>query len=163
MARLPAEWRDRLPTLASLRLGSCDRSGQPRVCRALAAEERPDGRMLVLLTETAAPQLVAAVRDSARVALLATSPRTNQTLHLKGLDACVAPAEAAHAHLLAQRRATLTRELAEVDGFGQAPFLAYWFEVGMPELVAIHFSVSVAWNQTPGPLAGQALVLEPTP
>jgi len=43
--RLPAEWSNSLPVLPSLRLGACDHVGVPRVCRALAADALPDGRM----------------------------------------------------------------------------------------------------------------------
>lgn len=163
MPLLPAEWKLCLPALPSLRLGSCDRGGNPCVCRALAADVQPDGRMLVLLAERAAPQVVAALRETAQVALLATSPRTNRTLHLKGHDALVEPALPGHAELLALRRDTLTRELAEVDGFAGAPFLEHWYGVAVQELIAVRFSVAGAWNQTPGPSAGQAVQLEPGP
>lgn len=161
MPILPAEWSLCLPMLPSLRLGSCDREGNPHVCRALAADALPDGRVLVLLAENAAPLVVAAIRETAQVAMLATSPRTNRTLHLKGRDACVEAALPAHVQLLALRRNTLTQELAEVDGFAGAPFLDYWYDVAVQELVALRFTVAGAWNQTPGPHAGQAVELEP--
>lgn len=161
MPRLPADWSLSLPALPSLRLGGCDRDGNPRVCRALAADELPDGRLLVLVAERAAPQVVAALRETGRVALLATSPRSNRTLHVKGRDAFVAPALPSHAALLALRRATLARELAEVDGFEGAPFLDHWYGMPANALTAVTFSVAGAWNQTPGPDAGQAIALEP--
>lgn len=160
---LPAEWSLSLPALPSLRLGGCDRDGNPHVCRALAADVLPDGRMLVLLAERAAPRVVAALRETAQVAMLATSPRSNRTLHVKGSDARVEPALPSHAGLLALRRHTLTLELADVDGFAGAPFLEHWYGVEVSELVAVRYSVTGAWNQTPGPNAGQALELEPGP
>lgn len=161
MPRLPADWSLSLPALPSLRLGSCDPAGNPQVCRALAADELPDGRLLVLVAERAAPRVVAALRETARVALLATSPRSNRTLHVKGRDACVSPALPHHAGLLALRRDTLARELAEVDGFAGAPFLDHWYDVPVHALTAVTFRVAGAWNQTPGPNAGQAVALEP--
>lgn len=163
MPHLPAEWIAHLPAMPSLRLGSRDRGGNPRVCRALAAALQHDGRMLVLLAERNAPLVVAAVRETGQVALLATSPRTYRTLHLKGHDAHVALACADHALLLTQQRATLAQELSEVDGFANAPFLHNWFDVALKDLVAVHFSIAGAWNQTPGPQAGQVIELEPTP
>lgn len=163
MPTLPAEWKLCLPALPSLRLGSCDRGGNPQVCRALAADVQPDGRMLVLLAERAAPRVVAALRETARVALLATSPRTNRTLHLKGRDARVEPAQPVHAELLALRRDTLAREIAEVDGFADVSFIGHWYGVAVQELVAVRFTVAGAWDQTPGPHAGQAVELEPGP
>jgi len=163
MPTLPTEWRLCLPLLPSLRLGSCDRDGTPRVCRALAADVLPDGRLLVLLAERAAPQVVAALRETAQVALLATSPRSNRTLHIKGHDARVDAAQPGHADLLARRRATLAQEIAEVDGFADAPFIEHWYGVAAHELVAVRFSIDGAWNQTPGPDAGQPVELEPGP
>lgn len=163
MPTLPAEWRLHLPMMPSLRLGGCDRSGQPQVCRALAADALTDGRMLILLAERAAPRVVAALRETAQVALLATSPRTNRTLHLKGRNARVTPALPEHADLLALRRATLAHEIAEVDGFADAPFLEHWYGTAAQGLLAVHFSVVGAWDQTPGPNAGQPVALEPTP
>ncbi|MGS1011759.1 hypothetical protein [Achromobacter anxifer] len=163
MPILPAEWSLCLPMLPSLRLGSCDRDGNPHVCRALAADMLPDGRILVLMAEHAAPLVVAAIRETAQIAMLATSPRTNRTLHIKGCDARVEPALASHAELLALRRHTLTQELAEVDGFAGAPFLDHWYGVAVHELVALRYTVAGAWDQTPGPHAGQAVELEPGP
>ncbi|MFJ3460602.1 hypothetical protein [Achromobacter spanius] len=161
MPRLPADWSLSLPALPSLRLGSCDHAGNPQVGRALALDELPDGRLMVLVAERAAPRVLAALRETARVALLATSPRNNRTLHVKGRDACVTPALPHHATLLALRRDTLARELAEVDGFAGALFLDHWYNIPVHALAAVTFSVSAAWNQTPGPNAGQAVALEP--
>lgn len=161
MPRLPAEWSLSLPALPSLRLGGCDLDGTPHVGRALAVDALPDGCLLVLIAECAAPRVVAAVRETARVALLATSPRSNRTLHVKGHDARVAPAQPSHAALLMLRRDTLARELADVDGFAGAPFLDHWYGIAADAMTAITFSVAGAWNQTPGPDAGQAIALEP--
>lgn len=159
---LPAEWRLHLSEMPSLRLGACDRSGQPHVGRALAADVSPDGHMFVLLAEHSAPRVVTALRETGQVALLATSPRTNRTLHVKGRGASVRSALDAHAELLAARRAALDKEISEVDGFAKARFLDHWYDVAVHEMVAVHFSVTGAWNQTPGPDAGQPLGLERT-
>ena len=87
MPALPPEWLRHLSTLTSFRLGSCDRGGQPHVCRALAADALPDGRMLVLVAEHAAPRVVAALRATGQAALLMTSPELAQTREQLGLDA----------------------------------------------------------------------------
>ncbi|MFT3778839.1 MAG: hypothetical protein QM772_11295 [Ottowia sp.] len=162
MPHLPPEWLHHLPVLTSFRLGSCDRSGQPQVCRALAADALPDGRMLVLLAERAAPRVVAALRETGQAALLMTSPRTNRTLHVKGRDARVEPGLPEHAALLAHCHRRLAVEIAEVDGFGSAaPVVANWYRVDLCEMVAVRFSISGAWDQTPGPHAGQPVALLP--
>jgi len=157
---LPAEWRLHLSFMPSLRLGSRGRGGLPCVCRALAADALEDGRMLVLLAERAAPRVVTALRETGQAALLANSPRTNRTLHLKGRDARVEPGLPEHAGLLALRRATMGAEIAEIDGFADAPFLQLWYGAAEQGLAAVYFSVSGAWDQTPGPNAGQPVALE---
>ena len=163
MLVLPASWRLHLPLMPSLRLGSCDRHGQPQVCRALAADALADGRMLVLLAPHTAPRVVAALRETGQAALMANSPSTNRTLHLKGHDARVEPALPGHAHLLAQRRATMAAELARFDGFADAPFLSLWYGAAQQGLAAVYFHLSGAWDQTPGPCAGQPVALEDAP
>ncbi|WP_020226837.1 pyridoxamine 5'-phosphate oxidase family protein [Acidovorax sp. MR-S7] len=162
MSALPPEWLRHLSTLTSFRLGSCDRGGQPHVCRALAADALPDGRMLVLVAEHAAPRVVAALRATGQAALLMTSPRTNRTLHVKGQGARVEPALPEQAALLARCQRRLAEEIAEVDGFGNAaPVVAHWYRVEPGAVVAIRFSISGAWDQTPGPHAGQPVDLLP--
>ena len=162
MPHLPPEWRDHLRTLTSFRLGSCDRGGQPHVCRALAVDALPDGRMLALLAEPAAPRVVAALRETGQAALMMTSPRTNRTLHVKGHDARVEPALPEHAALLARCQRQLAAEIAEVDGFGNsAAILANWYRVDLSEMLAVRFGLAGAWDQTPGPHAGQPVALLP--
>ena len=140
--------------MPSLRLGSRDRGGNPRVCRALAAALQPDGRMLVLLAERHAPLVVAAIRETGQVALLTTSPRTHRTLHLKGHDAQVEPAQPDHEKLLIEQRDTLTRELSEVDGFANATFLHQWFDVAMDDLVVHLFQHRRRLEPDPGTPGG---------
>lgn len=158
---LPAEWCAHLPKMPSLRLGACERSGQPQACRALAADVLPDGRLVVLLAESTASRVLGALRETGQVALMMTSPRSNRTLHVKGRDARVEPAPPGHERLLALRRATLAAEIAESDGFIDAPFLDVWFGAAAQGLAAVYFHLSGAWNQTPGPEAGQPVILQP--
>lgn len=161
MFSLPAEWRLHLPQMPSLRLAGCDMAGQPHVCRALAADTLPDGRMLVLFSGRTAPRVAAAVEETAQVALLITSPRTNRTLHLKGRDAQVTPALPEHMELLRQRGETLAREISEIDGFRGDVFVENWYGVELQDLLAARFTIVGAWDQTPGPDAGQPVALEP--
>lgn len=159
MPALPPEWIACLPQLASFRLGSVDAQGRPHVCRALAADALPDGRMLAVVAERAAPRVVAALRATAQVALVMASPRTNRTLHLKGRDAAVAPAQPEHAALVQRCRQALLDDISAFDGFTGAPFVDNWYGAGLHELVAVRFGIDGAWDQTPGPGAGRALDL----
>lgn len=161
MNALPAEWRLHLPQMPSLRLAGCDMSGQPHVCRALVADALPDGRMLALFSRRSAPGVARALRETAQVALLITSPRTNRTLHLKGRDVQVEPALPEHMELLRQRGETLAREISEIDGFRGDVLVENWYGVELQDLLAVRFTISGAWDQTPGPDAGQPVALEP--
>ncbi|MBY4595646.1 hypothetical protein K3217_08875 [bacterium BD-1] len=117
--------------------------------------------MLVLFSGRTAPRVAEAVEETAQVALLITSPRTNRTLHLKGRDAQVAPALPEHMELLRQSGETLAREISEIDGFRGDVFVENWYGVELQDLLAARFTISGAWDQTPGPDAGQPVALEP--
>lgn len=162
MPRLPSEWIERFPSLTSYRLGACDRDRRPSVCRALAASLLPDGRVRVLLSGDAGSQLLDAIRETGQVAALMISPESNRTLHLKGRDAVVEPADvAAAAALLDERRAALAHSL-RADGFPpDSPILVAWYTVRDGDLHAISFTPWGAWDQTPGPGAGAAVELLP--
>lgn len=149
--------------MPSLRLGSCGCEGQLAVCRALAADALADGRVVVLLAECAAQSVIAALRETGQAALLANSPRTNRTLHLKGRDARVEPALPEHASLLALRHTTMASEIGEMDGFANSLILGHWYGAAAHGVAAVYFNVSGAWDQTPGPHAGQPVALEDMP
>lgn len=161
MPSLPADWIEHFPSMTSYRMGGCDRSGRPSVCRALAASLLPDGKVLVLVSSDAGPGVIDAIRDTGHVAALMVCPESNRTLHLKGRDAQVRQAGPGHEALLAERRAALTRSL-RADGFvPESPVIANWYTVSEADLVSVVFTPYGAWNQTPGPGAGAPIELLP--
>lgn len=159
--RLPGEWIEHFPSMTSYRLGACDAAGRPSVCRALAASLLPDGRVRVLVTAGAGPDVLDAIRSTGQVAALMVAPETNRTLHLKGRDARVAPEGDEHAPLLDERRAALMRSLRFDGFFDDAPVVASWYAVRPGELHSVTFTPYGAWNQTPGPGAGEPVELLP--
>lgn len=161
MPRLPQEWVDSFPTMTSYRLGACDTAGRPSVCRALAARLEPDGTVLTLVSRVAGRVVLAAIEATGQVAALMVSPVTNRTLHLKGRDARVEPATPAQAALLESHRAALATSL-RADGFLQdSPVIANWYGIPVGDLMAVRFTPWGAWNQTPGPGAGEPVELLP--
>jgi hypothetical protein len=160
MATLPAEWADHLQSGVSNRLGSSHADGRPEIGRALAAWQRPDGRIEVLLNPQTAADLLAALRATGRVSCVTSQPDTNRTLHLKGRDAGLAAAEPRHEALFVRCR---DRFMARVEPFGFSRELidGFWFDVAVADLVVVHFAPDGAWDQTPGPGAGQAIELLP--
>ena len=158
MPHLPSEWRDLISSGVSHRLGGCTRDGHPAVARALAAEVLDDGRLRVLLDREAGREVVQAIKQTGQVALAMAQPSTHRTLHLKGRDATLAPAGPELQPLLAERCESFVREI-ERFGFDRETVAKFWYDVPDGDLVAVTFSIAGAWDQTPGPGAGQPVEL----
>ena len=62
------------------------------MCRGLAAQLEPDGRLLVVLSAQSGFEVLAAVRENGRIALNVTLPETYQSMSLLGRDGIVATA-----------------------------------------------------------------------
>ena len=159
MPTLPPEWIAHIASGVSHRLGSCSRNGRPGICRALAADVLPDGRMLVLTAGTLAAEVLESIRETAHVAAVFGRPMTHRTLHVKGRDACVAAAPQHEALLVARREAFLVQ--VAPFGFTRESMMGSWYGVPADELMSVTFTISGAWNQSPGPGAGQAIELQP--
>jgi hypothetical protein len=161
MPRLPSTWTDHLSAGVSLRLGSCSRQGEPAIGRGLAAELLPDGRVRVLVEGQACSEVLDCVRDSGQISVVMALPSTHRTLHLKGRDGSVCSAETPADHALLQLRLeAFARQVAPL-GFTRDTLVANWYDVRKGDLWAVSFSIAGAWDQTPGPGAGQPLELLP--
>jgi hypothetical protein len=162
LAFLPPEWIDHIAAGVSHRLGSCSRDGRPGICRALAADLLPDGRLLILVAGDAGREVLQSIRDTRQVAAVLALPTTHRTLHVKGHDARVVPATPEHQALLVTRREAFLAQL-EPFGFSRDALMINWYTVHDGELMAVSFTISGAWNQSPGPGAGQPVELLPSP
>jgi hypothetical protein len=161
MPRLPPEWIDHLSAGVSLRLGSCNRLGDPAIGRGLAAELLADGRVRVLMEGQACAEVLQGVRDTGRISAVMGLPSTHRTLHVKGSDGVVSSAESPADHELLQLRLDAFAKQVAPFGFAREDLVANWYDVGKGDLWAVTFSIAGAWNQTPGPGAGQPLELLP--
>jgi hypothetical protein len=161
MARLPPDWTDHFSAGVSLRLGSCSRDGEPAIGRGLAAELLPDGRVRALMEGQACTEVLQGVRDTGRISIVMGLPSTHRTLHLKGSDGVVGSAETAADHELLQLRLDAFAKQVAPFGFAKEDLVANWYDVRKGDLWSVTFSISGAWNQTPGPGAGQPLELLP--
>jgi len=157
---LPPEWIAHIASGVSHRLGSCSRDGRPGICRGLGADVLADGRMLILTAGNAAAQVLDSIRDTAQVAAVLGLPTTHRTLHVKGRDARVAAAEPQHEALLIARREAFLVNVAPF-GFTRESLMSTWYSVRDGELMSVTFTISGAWNQSPGPGAGQPIELRP--
>lgn len=160
MPHLPPDWAEHLESGVSNRLGGTHADGRPEICRGLAAHALADGRIEVLLNAESGCELLSAVRSTGRVSYVASQPDTNRTLHLKGSDAEVIAVRDAHAALLARCRDRFV-ERVRPFGFSRETIVGFWFELGLEQIAVVRFTPSGAWDQSPGPGAGQSVVLLP--
>lgn len=132
---------------------------RPALVRAQGCRVDPSGgRLAVLVVACQAVELLEDIRDNRRVAVVFTRPSTHRSVQVKGEDARILAASAQDLALAARYRDAMVAELALI-GVPEARVRALLAAVG--ELVAIEFSPSSAFVQTPGPDAGRALEMAP--
>lgn len=112
-------------------------------------------RLSVIVVATQAPALLADVRASGRIAVVFTRPTTHRTLQLKAGDASVRPVTSDELALLPRYVEAFAAELTSL-GYGDAQAQAM-FACSEGDLLAIDFTPSAAFEQTPGPKAGTPL------
>lgn len=160
MARLPDIWTEHLARGVTLRIGSCTPEGQPELHFGHAAWALPDGRLEMLVRTLQGAELLAAIRATGRVAVSAGLPSTCQVLHVKGIDAEVEPAHAGQAEPLARRFEGWLRQV-EAFGADRRQIMAVLGDLTVDRLSCVRFTPLAAWDQTPGPGAGQVIDLLP--
>jgi len=124
-----------------------------RACGCRVSRDRR--RVTVLVEQARAGAVVADVVANGRIAVVFSQPSTHLTIQLKGEDASVVKPKASDRALVAAHREQWVRELC---GLGYARRFAEALWGRLPRaLVAITFTPSAAFQQTPGPAAGQPL------
>ncbi len=137
----------------SLSIASRDVRRVPSVCKAVGCRVAPDRRRVTLLVEAAAnAQLLADLRATAAVAAVFSLPATHETLQLKGRDACVQAADAEDIALARAHNEAFAQHLVPL-GYPLA-FARAVHDFRDDDLVAVSFTVSDIFAQTPGPGAG---------
>src|SRR5689334_7005568 len=149
---------DLLEAGVSHQIGGCTKDGRPSICRGLAAHVEPDGRLVVILSAESAFEVIAAVRDTGRVALNLTLPENYKSISLLGRDAVVSHGGAAFRELVLDRYRKFQAQLV-VHGIPPS-YTEAWYLRPDEDLMAIRFTPFSARNQTPGPDAGSALALK---
>ena len=149
---------DLLASGVSHQVGGCTKEGRPSLCRGLAAQVEPDGRLVVILSAETGFEVIAAVRDTGRVALNLTLPENYKSISLLGRDAIVSHGGAPFRELVLDR---YRKFRAQLDLHGIPPsYTEAWYLRPDEDLMAIRFTPFSARNQTPGPDAGSALALK---
>lgn len=159
---LPATWIAHLDEGVSYRIGSCAPGGDPQLMRAVGARVLESGELEVLVARQPGRAVLEAIAASGHVALVAARPVNHRTLHVKGRDARTGPASASHEPLLQTQRQAFADAVLHF-GIRREDLQLLWFTLTWRDLDWVRFSLSGAWDQTPGIGAGGAIELLPEP
>ena len=139
----------------SIIVASRDADQRPHLMRALGCRLSADRRRVtVLMAQGRSRRVLDDLRSNGRIAVVFTEPSSNRTLQVKGEDAEVAACGDDDAALAGRY---LQGFVAEIGELGFAPEVAHTILGHDDDLVAVHFTVAAAFEQTPGPTAGQPL------
>jgi hypothetical protein len=139
----------------SIIVGSRDARHRPHLMRAVGCRVTPDRcRVTVLLPRARSAEVLADLRDNRQVAVVFSEPASNRTLQLKGSDASVTD-PGSDDEALARRY--LGGFSAHIGALGLPAEVAHTILGHDDGLVAVHFGIAAAFEQTPGPSAGRRL------
>lgn len=128
----------------------------PSVARAVGYRISADARQLaVFVVARQAERVIADLRASAQAAVVFTEPSTHRTVQVKGNDARVAPLEEGDWPVINAYADDLVAEICPL-GYPE-PLIRKMTECTPQQVVAVRFTPTAAFGQTPGPRAGAAL------
>jgi len=137
-------------------VASRDAAHVPSVARALGCRVSPDRRgMTVFLLASQSATLLRDVRETGAIAAVFSQPSTHRTIQLKGSNAAVGAIEPGDVELIDANAAAALADLV-LSGFPES-FGRTIFAYDAPDVVAVGFTPSTAFVQTPGPQAGRRL------
>jgi hypothetical protein len=126
------------------------------VARAIGCRVSADRqRVTIFLSAVQAAALLADVRANGAIAVVFSQPSSHRTIQLKGDDAEVVPSMTDDPHLWSTYRARLAAAVQPL-GFSDA-FVRAMLSPASGDVVAVAFTPSAAFQQTPGPKAGAPL------
>lgn len=139
----------------SIMVGSRDGGLRPHLLRAVGCRLSADRRRATLLVpQGSSGEVLNDLRDNGQIAVVFSEPSSHRTLQVKGHDASVAPCGPDDA-ALAERY--VLGFVAEIGALGFAADVAHTLLSRHDTLVAVHFTIAEAFEQTPGPAAGEPL------
>jgi len=140
----------------SIIVASRDAGQRPHLMRAMGCRLSDDlGEITVFLSAAASRQVLDDLRANGLIAVVFTEPSSNLALQLKGRGAVVRPVQPGDPALV---QAYIRHFADEIGQLGFAEHIAHTMFAHTPdELVAVSFTPQEAFEQTPGPNAGEAL------
>ena len=140
----------------SILVGSCNADCLPSVVRAYGCRVAPDRcSVTVFLAIAQSEKVLRDLRAGGGIAVVFSRPTTHETLQLKGAGADIAPLADGDREAMRTYGRSFRDEVGAV-GF-QEPFGTAIMSGAEAEAVAVTFTPTAAFVQTPGPAAGQPL------
>lgn len=140
----------------SIVAASRDARNVPSIGRAAGCVVAPERRSVaIFIAQAQAPQLVEDVAASGQIAVVYTRPSTNRSLQLKGTDARTRPPTAAELAAVARYVEAFGGEITPLGHSMEQARTLFRHQEG--DLVAVEFTPTSAFVQTPGPGAGAAV------
>jgi hypothetical protein len=141
----------------SIHAASRDADCVPSIARALGCRVSPDrARITVFLLASHAGAMLADFRGNGAIAVVFSLPSTHRTVQLKGNDAALEDLHDGDWVIVARNREAFTADLV---GVGYPHSLGRTLTAGTRgDIIAVGFTVSAAFLQTPGPSAGTPLL-----
>jgi hypothetical protein len=156
LTRLPAELLTMIERGCSVIVGSRDEQCVPSVVRALGSRVDPArGCITVYLWQPQAAQVLEDIAATGHLAVVYSQPSTHRTVQFKARRADIRAATAEDEATLLRYRAAMEEELSRIGFPPQVAQVLLRYTAS--ELVAVGFEPELAFDQTPGPRAGQAL------
>jgi hypothetical protein len=153
--QLGAEHATLIQGAVSIVVSTRDADLVPDVMRGCGCRLTRDRRRVSVLVEPARSGAVLDhIRANGMIAVVFSQPSTHRTLQLKGSDATVAPA--GRADFLTARQ-HLTAWVEDMQRIGYPATFARAVRGEPTEILVITFTPLAAFEQTPGPAAGQPL------
>jgi hypothetical protein len=140
----------------SIIVASRDGDHRPHLMRAIGWRPSTDHRRVsVLMTARTSSQLLDDVRSNRAISVVFSEPTTHHSVQLKGSDAVIEPTIAGDEPLIDAYAQRLAEELGQL-GYSSA-FVHALLDRSESDVVAVTFTPTHAFEQTPGPRAGAPL------
>ena len=148
--------RDFVTSGVSIMLASRDAQLIPSIARAkgCAVVTSATPKLRLFVSAAQAPDLVEDVRTSRLISVTFSAPATHQSLQLKGHDAKVTIVTDAERSIIA---AYVERFAGSIEPMGFSEEFTRTFFASPDDEIAIEFTPTAGFEQTPGPAAGTRL------